>query len=89
MYVRCFFFNSDYENQNLNPQDGGTVADCDSVTGRRPEKDWDKACKFDLTANLGADCIKQQTFGFDDGMPCILLKLNKVFYTEEILLSCK
>ncbi|XP_048745735.1 probable sodium/potassium-transporting ATPase subunit beta-3 [Ostrea edulis] len=68
-----------YENQNLNPQDGGTVADCDSVNRRRPEKDWDKPCRFDLTANLGADCVKQQTFGFDDGMPCILLKLNKIF----------
>ncbi|KAK3096049.1 hypothetical protein FSP39_022525 [Pinctada imbricata] len=67
-----------YENQNLGSQDGGQVADCKSVTGRRDPKDWDKACQFDLI-DLGADCIKQQAFGFDDGMPCILLKLNRIF----------
>ena len=30
--------------------------------------------------NLGANCVKQQNFGFDDGQPCILLKLNKVVF---------
>ena len=69
---------SDYENQNLGTNEGGQIVDCESVPGRRPSKDWDKACKFDLTENLGLDCIKQQVFGFDDGMPCILLKLNRV-----------
>jgi len=58
--------------------DTGVIVDCDPITTRRPRDQWDKACRFDLTANLGADCIKQQAFGFDDGLPCILVKLNKV-----------
>ncbi|XP_060082678.1 probable sodium/potassium-transporting ATPase subunit beta-3 [Ylistrum balloti] len=67
-----------YENENQ-VTDTGVIVDCDAISGRRPESEWDKACRFDLTQNLGADCVKQQAFGFDDGLPCILVKLNRIF----------
>ncbi|CAG2202210.1 sodium/potassium-transporting ATPase subunit beta-2-like [Mytilus galloprovincialis] len=66
-----------YENQNQ-VTDTGVMVDCKSYNKRRPQREWDKACRYELN-NLGPDCIKQQAFGMDDGMPCILLKLNRVF----------
>ena len=73
----CLFILTDYENENQ-VTDTGVIVDCDSVSGRRPQSEWDKACRFDITTNLGADCVKQQAYGFDDGQPCILVKINKV-----------
>lgn len=73
-----------YENQN---QQGENYIDCASIRERRTS-DFDKVCRYDLQ-DLGADCVKQQNFGFDDGQPCILMKLNRVFdwipeeYTNE------
>lgn len=54
--------------------------DCSSITGFREKKDWNKVCKFDLSRDLGQNnpCIKQDDFGYDDGQPCVLIKLNKV-----------
>ena len=51
--------------------------DCDSVPKLRSEDLWDRACRFDIK-DLGADCVKQQSFGYEDGQPCILLKMNRV-----------
>lgn len=33
---------------------------------------------------MGANCVKQQNYGYDDGMPCVLLKLNKIFDWEPV-----
>lgn len=63
-----------YENE---AQQGENFDNCFEIRERRTE-DFDKVCRFDLI-NLGPDCVKQQNFGFDDGQPCILLKLNRVF----------
>ncbi|XP_076435470.1 sodium/potassium-transporting ATPase subunit beta-like [Babylonia areolata] len=63
-----------YENQN---QQGENYIDCNEIRERRVT-DLNKVCRFDLI-ELGPDCVKQQNFGFDDGQPCILLKLNRVF----------
>ncbi|KAL5005399.1 hypothetical protein ScPMuIL_018855 [Solemya velum] len=79
-----------YENQNQ-VTETGTIIDCDGDGYKegRPKDEWDKACRFDITTQLGADCVKQQAFGFEDGQPCILLKINKIFawmpeeYTNE------
>ena len=51
--------------------------DCDSVPKMRPEDQWFKACRFDIK-DLGASCVKQQSFGYEDGQPCVLMKLNRV-----------
>ena len=66
-----------YENQNQ-VTDTGVMVDCKTYNKRRPRREWDKACRYELN-NLGPDCIKQQAFGMDDGMPCILLKLNRIY----------
>ncbi|XP_050418149.2 sodium/potassium-transporting ATPase subunit beta [Patella vulgata] len=77
-----------YENEN---QQGENYIDCSSIRERRKEN-FNKVCRFDVTS-LGSDCVKQQNFGFDDGQPCILLKLNKIFnwipeeYTNETIPS--
>jgi len=61
------------------------VVDC---TGGVPDDIGNKACKFDMSL-LGDHCTEEKHFGFWDGQPCILLKLNKVFgwmpqvYTNE------
>ncbi|XP_076435578.1 sodium/potassium-transporting ATPase subunit beta-2-like [Babylonia areolata] len=73
-----------YENQN---QQGENYIDCNEIHTRRTE-DLNKVCRFDLM-DLGQDCVKQQNYGFDNGQPCVLIKLNKVFdwipeeYTED------
>ena len=72
--VKCLFiYVSDYENEN---QQGENYIDCSSIKQRRT-KDLSKVCRFRIEL-LGSSCVKQQNFGFDDGQPCILLKLNRV-----------
>jgi len=66
-----------YENEL---QVGENYIDCSAANyaARRPDKDLDKVCEFNPIV-LGGDCVKQQNYGYDDGQPCVLLKLNKVF----------
>ncbi|VDI44568.1 sodium/potassium-transporting ATPase subunit beta [Mytilus galloprovincialis] len=66
-----------YENQNQ-VTDTGAMVDCKTYNKRRPQLEWDKACRFELQ-DLGKKCIKQQDFGMRYGQPCVLLKLNRVF----------
>ncbi|XP_005111041.1 sodium/potassium-transporting ATPase subunit beta-2 [Aplysia californica] len=63
-----------YENEL---QQGENFMDCRTI-GERRTKQLDQVCVFDLNV-LGDSCVKQQNYGFDDGQPCVLLKLNKVF----------
>ncbi|KAL8576915.1 hypothetical protein ACOMHN_004361 [Nucella lapillus] len=67
-----------YENQN---QQGENYIDCNEIRERRTE-DLNKVCRFDLM-ELGQDCVKQQNFGFDNGQPCVLIKLNKTETDKE------
>jgi sodium/potassium-transporting ATPase subunit beta len=66
----------DYENE-YQQTETGIMTDCSTFDKLRPSEDWDKACRFDIQL-LGADCVKQQSFGYEDGQPCVLLKLNRV-----------
>lgn len=63
-----------YENEL---QTGDSYAECSKINGRRTTE-LRKACTFQVKL-LGDDCVKQQNYGYDDGQPCILLKLNKIF----------
>lgn len=38
----------------------------------------DKVCQFDIKT-LGENCTKERHFGYDQGHPCILIKINKIF----------
>ncbi|XP_060583120.1 sodium/potassium-transporting ATPase subunit beta-like isoform X1 [Ruditapes philippinarum] len=66
-----------YENE-YQQTETGIMTDCSTFDKLRPSEDWDKACRFDIQL-LGADCVKQQSFGYEDGQPCVLLKLNRIF----------
>jgi len=68
---------ADYENE-LQTTETGSLVDCETVTKLRDQDQWDKACRFDITNELGDACVKQQSFGYEDGQPCVLLKLNRV-----------
>ncbi|KAI8772349.1 sodium/potassium-transporting ATPase subunit beta-1 [Biomphalaria glabrata] len=57
-------------------QVGDRYQDCSEIRKRRTT-DLDKACVF-LPEVLGNLCVKQQNYGYDDGQPCILLKLNRI-----------
>jgi len=52
--------------------------DCDAGTR---DEDSDLPCKVNLD-NLQAECNEGNQFGYDDGEPCVLMKLNKVFGWE-------
>ena len=57
--------------------DADSVVDCAAYVGYKPEELWDKECRIDLDP-LTASCIEQQEFGYEDGMPCVLLTLERV-----------
>lgn len=45
------------------------------------KKDDQTVCRFELDT-LGTECTWQKDFGYDEGQPCVLLKLNKVYGWE-------
>lgn len=61
-----------YEPQFWTSENGNFI-DC---TQGRTDDDIEKVCEFKLD-NL-RPCIKEDDYGFGDGQPCIILKLNKV-----------
>ncbi|XP_013411848.1 sodium/potassium-transporting ATPase subunit beta-1 [Lingula anatina] len=61
-----------YENQN---QDGRNYIQCGY--GVRPRE---KVCTFNL--DLLGPCIWKEEYGYNDGEPCVILKLNKLYGWE-------
>jgi sodium/potassium-transporting ATPase subunit beta len=53
--------------------DKANVINCNE---REPKKK--EVCEFDLS-NLGNVCTKENDYGFKNGTPCVLLKVNKVY----------
>ena len=37
-----------------------------------------KVCSFDIKL-LGTQCTKEESFGYERGRPCVVLKLNRIF----------
>jgi len=37
-----------------------------------------QVCEFNLETEFGSNCTKANDYGFKDGKPCILVKINKV-----------
>jgi sodium/potassium-transporting ATPase subunit beta len=66
-------FLAQYENE---AQEGEDFIDCDNLKEENREKS--KVCRFKLDS-LGEECTWQKDYGYDEGAPCVLLKLNKVF----------
>ena len=67
--VFCLF--PEYENRF---QTGENYIDCQK--GKRVDE-MNKVCRFDIDT-LGEKCTWQQEYGYDEGQPCVVLKLNKV-----------
>lgn len=51
---------------------GANYTDCD---GRKP--DAHEVCEFNMT-DLGSECTEANQFGYANGTPCVLLKINRV-----------
>jgi len=37
-----------------------------------------QVCKFDLEKEFGVNCTKANDYGYKEGKPCIVVKINKV-----------
>lgn len=64
-------FSTEYENDK---QEGDNFQDCQNLDNRDPKK----VCQF-LVDDLGSECTWQRDYGYDEGQPCVLLKLNKIY----------
>jgi len=62
-----------YENKE---QDGENYIQCENIDNENRDKS--KVCKFNVDL-LGSECTWQKEFGYDEGQPCVLLKLNKIY----------
>jgi len=47
--------------------------------GEKPPKY--EVCKFNVT-DLGGECTEANSFGYANGTPCVLLKINKVNFVN-------
>jgi sodium/potassium-transporting ATPase subunit beta len=65
-----------YENQN---QESEAFIDCYKLA--EADRNKNKACRFQIDS-LGPECVWQRDYGYDEGQPCVLLKLNKIFNWE-------
>jgi len=74
-------FLKDYENTT---EDRGRHKqdDCGALAAEPPKKD--NICKINKDELIKGNCTKENKFGFRDGRPCILIKLNKIFGWEPI-----
>jgi len=68
-----------YENQ---AQESEAFIDCTNLA--EEDRNKEKACRFQIDS-LGPDCVWQRDYGYDEGKPCVLLKLNKIFNWEPVL----
>lgn len=50
---------------------------CDSIVGER-ETNKHRPCLFDPLA-LDAPCLRETDYGYKNGTPCVILKLNKIY----------
>jgi len=66
-------FLEQYENE---AQEGENFIDCDNL--KEEDRDESKVCRFKVD-KLGSECTWQKDYGYDEGTPCVLLKLNKVY----------
>jgi len=43
-----------------------------------------EVCEFNLKTEFGGSCTRENDYGFKEGKPCILVKINKVgdFYSS-------
>lgn len=52
------------------------VIDCNN---NEPDLSKKEVCEFDVATTLGSVCTAKNDYGYKDGTPCVLLKVNKVY----------
>lgn len=68
-----------YEYQDCTGKSIEDIA-ADTYTDERYGRTFQKPCKFDAAkAFAGSKCTAENSFGYYDGTPCMLFKLNKIF----------
>jgi sodium/potassium-transporting ATPase subunit beta len=72
-------FLEQYENEAQESED---FIDCAKL--KEEDRRKDKVCRFNID-DLGDECTWQKDYGYDEGTPCVLLKLNKVYGWEPVL----
>ena len=65
-------------------QEGEVFIDCDNLKDNIRNKK--KVCRFKVDW-LGGGCTWQRDYGYDDGQPCVLLKLNKASLSFGLLMN--
>ena len=78
----CRLFHTAY-----NTQTGDNVVDCfgagengggnQSDVGEIITRTEDQVCQFQISS-LGTNCTTEKKYGFEEGRPCVLLKINRV-----------
>lgn len=58
-------------------EDQSGMIDCPDTY--RQTKENKEICKFNVTEQFGTNCTKENDYGYKDGKPCVLLKVNRVF----------
>jgi hypothetical protein len=53
------------------------VIDCDK---EQLDDNRKEVCKFNIQTSLGSECTEENDYGYKNGTPCVLLKVNKVSY---------
>ena len=67
----------DYKNPNYATDQDGRAVECGDQGQNSPGEG--SVCKIDQDALFKGPCKNETAYGFRDGTPCILLKLNKIF----------
>jgi len=52
------------------------IVDCDTETPNEKRK---QVCSFNVAKSLGNVCTRENDYGYKNGTPCVLLKVNKVY----------
>jgi len=68
---------TDYKNPNYATDQDGRAVECGDQGQNSPGEG--SVCKIDQDALFKGPCKNETAYGFRDGTPCILLKLNKIF----------
>lgn len=80
MFNQVFFLFTEYEPPEWASENGNFI-DCSQG---RTDPDTDKVCEFKL--DYIRPCVYEDDYGWFEGQPCIILKLNRVsFFTKQSL----
>jgi len=72
----------DYKNPNYAGEKEGRAVECGDQGQDKPGEG--SVCKIDQQSLFQGPCKNESAYGFKEGKPCILIKLNKIFNWEPV-----